>query len=481
MHRIINKYGFIFFLVANTICYGQKVTVSREINVRNNYAYDILPNIEDHIIFYHDRGTEHNFEIYDQNLRYKNSIQPEFEKKNILPTGVIAMDSAFHFYYTYKEGSNIFFKAIAYDKNVSLIDSTTYNIKERKVVSSNPRFAYSQDKSKVLVFTPNEQFLNLQLIDNHTLKIIYDFNLIVQGVNLKSDFEKVLVSNDGEVFIITRKASMWKIREPLGFTMVRIINKDNILLHKFTPESDEISNLKMDYDEINKRIVLAGFTTSGDESKVNGYFGFSMPASSLPEEAEIIINRFTSEFASEVSGKKNKKIRELTGYTIQDIILRQDGGVIIVSESVREFTRRSQMAAPGQFGNNLPLRGFIDYYHEDLVILATFPDGKEHWKKILFKKQFSQDDNAIYSSYFLVKTPSRIRLIYNDEIKNSNTVSEYIMDPTGNFERKSVLSTEYQNLKLRFRDAIQIGSSSIIIPSEKQSKINMVRIDYEIQ
>jgi hypothetical protein len=471
---------FLMLLFVQTIC-AQKVTVSREINVRNNYAYDVLPNIEDHIIFYHDRGVEHNFEIYDQNLRYKSAIQPEFEKKNILPTGVIPMDSAFHFYYTYKDEDKVIFKAIAYDKNVSVIDSTTYSVKDKKLVSSNPLLAFSKDKTKVLVFTPNEQFLNLQLIDNLTLKVIFDFNLLVQGVNLKNDFEKLVVSNDGEIFLVTRKASMWKKRETDGFNLVRIIDKENVFLHRFTPEADEITNLKLDYDNNNKRIVLAGFTTAGDETKTNGYFGFSILPSELPEEAEIIINRFSSEFSSEVSGKKNKKVKELDGFKIQDIILRNDGGVIIVSESVREFTRRSQMATPGQFGNNLPLRGFIDYYHEDLVLLSTFPDGKEHWKKILFKKQFSQDDSGIYSSFFIVKTPSRIRLIYNDEIKNNNTVSEYVLDPNGNFERRSVLSTEYQNLKLRFRDAIQIGSSSLIIPSEKQAKINLVRIDYDVE
>lgn len=235
----------------------------------------------------------------------------------------------------------------------------------------------------------------------------------------------------------------------------------------------------MDYDEKNERIVLAGFTTVNDESKANGYFGFSISGNDIPEDAEILVNKFTTDFISDVTGKKPGKVKELTDYKIQDIIVRNDGGVIIISELVKEFTRRSQMNAPNQFGDYLPARGLIDYYHEDIILLSTFPDGKEHWRKILFKKQFSQDDGAIYSSYFLFKTPSRIRLIYNDEIKNSNTVSEYVFDPIGQSERKSVLSTEYQNLKLRFRDAIQIGPSSLIVPSEKSWKINMVRIDYD--
>jgi len=476
------KNSLALFFVVMMLCQtstAQKVTVSKEISIRNNYAYDILPNIGDNIIFYNDKGIEHNFEIYDKNLRYKNSIQPEFEKKNILPTGVLPMDSTFRFYYTYKEDDKIYFRVNVYDKNVALVDSSTLAVKDRKSINSNPRFAFSKDKSKVLIFTPDDKSLHLQLIDNNALSVIYDFTLAIKSMNLKTDFEKLIVSNSGEIYIIGRKSSFWDRSEMSGFSLIRIKNVSNIFLHQFSPESDKITDLFMDYDEKNERVVLAGFTTVNDESKANGYFGFSISGDDIPEDAEILVNKFTTDFISDVTGKKPGKVKELADYKIQDIIVRNDGGVIIISELVKEFTRRSQMNAPNQFGDYLPARGLIDYYHEDIILLSTFPDGKEHWRKILFKKQFSQDDGAIYSSYFLFKTPSRIRLIYNDEIKNSNTVSEYVFDPIGQSERKSVLSTEYQNLKLRFRDAIQIGPSSLIVPSEKSWKINMVRIDYD--
>ncbi|MBK8349680.1 MAG: hypothetical protein IPL08_19505 [Saprospiraceae bacterium] len=80
---IINRYyfAFILHLIILSGLNSQKVTVSREISIKNNYAYDILPNIGDHIIFYHDRGIENTFEIYDKNLRYVNTITPEFEKE----------------------------------------------------------------------------------------------------------------------------------------------------------------------------------------------------------------------------------------------------------------------------------------------------------------------------------------------------------------------------------------------------------------
>ena len=219
------KNSLALFFVVMMLCQtstAQKVTVSKEISIRNNYAYDILPNIGDNIIFYNDKGIEHNFEIYDKNLRYKNSIQPEFEKKNILPTGVLPMDSTFRFYYTYKEDDKIYFRVNVYDKNVALVDSSTLAVKDRKSINSNPRFAFSKDKSKVLIFTPDDKSLHLQLIDNNALSVIYDFTLAIKSMNLKTDFEKLIVSNSGEIYIITRKSSFWDRSEMSGFSLIRI-------------------------------------------------------------------------------------------------------------------------------------------------------------------------------------------------------------------------------------------------------------------
>jgi hypothetical protein len=454
---IMNFQSFVsttlLLILLSTYSFAQKVTVSREIVIRNNYAYDILPNIGNRIIFYNDKGTEHSFEIYDKNLRYINTIYPEFEKKAIQPVGVLPLDSAFNFYYQYREGGFQHLKVVSFNENVMVNDSATLSAKEKKWISSTSRFAFSEDKSKVLVFTPDDKFLNLQLIDNKTLTVIYDINLLAEGINLKADFEKLTVANDGQIFIVARKSSIWGRNETTGFTLLRIKTKEEVAQFQFTPESDEITDILLDYDEINQRVVLAGLVSASGPSMVSGYFGFSMLPDDIPEEAEIIINSFTPEFIGDVSGKKPGKNRELSDFRLQNIVVRKDGGVILITEMVKEFARRGQMQVPGQFGGNFGSRNFMDYYYEDVLLFATYPNGREHWKKILFKKQFSQDDAGIYSSCFLFKTPSRLRLLYNDEIKNANTVSEYVLDGLGNAERKSVLSTEYQNLKLRFRDA----------------------------
>jgi hypothetical protein len=121
-------------------------------------------------------------------------------------------------------------------------------------------------------------------------------------------------------------------------------------------------------------------------------------------------------------------------------------------------------------------RSTIDYYYNDIFAISVHPDGEEHWKKVLYKKQYSQDDEGAYSSFFLFKTPANVRLIFNDEIKFENTVSEYVVKGTGDNERHSLLSTELLKLRLRFRDAIQIAGDKMVVPSERRGQLRVAKI-----
>jgi hypothetical protein len=176
----------------------------------------------------------------------------------------------------------------------------------------------------------------------------------------------------------------------------------------------------------------------------------------------------------------NDKDNNLEFFFVNKLILRKDGGVLIFGENQKTIYRRSVYSGSRRFNVNDPgnYRNLTDYYHENLFILNINPDGTLAWDETLHKKQYSQDDGGYFSSYFVFKTPSRLRVLYNDEIKANSTMSEYVLDPLGHLERNSVLSTEYQNLRLRVKDAIQINNEEILIPSEKSGKINLVKIKF---
>ena len=86
--------------------------------------------------------------------------------------------------------------------------------------------------------------------------------------------------------------------------------------------------------------------------------------------------------------------------------------------------------------------------------------------------------NSRLSTAKEVKTPKALRLLFNDEIKYENTVSEYVLKGNGGKDRNSVLNTSYQKLQLRFQDALQVSSNEILIPSERRSRLRLVKVVY---
>ena len=146
----------------------------------------------------------------------------------------------------------------------------------------------------------------------------------------------------------------------------------------------------------------------------------------------------------------------------------------MIGERERIYERNIAGGRFDRFGG----RFIMDFYLDDLFVTSYNPDGGIHWQQVLHKKQYSQDDEAMYSSYFLMKTPTSLRLLFNDDIKHENTVSEYVISATSHIDRNAVMSTENQKLRLRFRDAVQISANVVIVPSERRNRLNLVVVTY---
>jgi hypothetical protein len=468
----------LLFLALPWNAFSQKVTVSQEINVRNNFAYDIFPHMGDRIIFYHDRGSDQNFEVFDQELKYINTVNIELDKK-ILPLGVISADEHIKIYYSYRDTGHIHLAVRSFDKTIRSVDTVLLSVRLKKSNESAPRFYFSEDKSKVVIITAQDKGAIIAVIDNIKHEVIYEYEFLFAGFNLKSDYDRLAISNHGDIWLLLQKESIWHTNEDASFHLFHINKQGESRHHLLEAEEGKISDIQIKLDDVNNRLALGGFVGEDKDSRSKGFFGKSYPTNNLDDIITVPINHFDAAWLAKTTGKKIGQKRELENYRARNLVIRRDGGVILVAELVREFLRR--MGQPGNFNDQMFGRngGQVDYHYEDIIVYAFEPDGKAVWDNLLFKKQFSQDDYGIYSSHFLFKTGGRLKFIYNDEIKNANTVSEYVLDPLGNFERRSVLSTEYQNLRLRFKDAIQTGPKTLVVPSEKSFRINIVKIDFE--
>ncbi len=480
MNRYLQTVFVFCALIVSCEGLAQSVTVSKEMTIRNDVAYDIIGTVEDNVLLYRDKGTERVVEVFDKSMKHLYEREIILEKKNADVYAIIPQDTCFSIIYGYRQGRKYSMKARKYNQFGALIDSTTYIDAEEEFKLDNFKYKVSEDRTKTLLFTTRKNDLfYAYMIDNTSMELMWFKESKLIGINVRKDFRGALVTNKGEVNILFEIDNTKYGRKKHHLLLLGFDHNDGYYENKFIFDDKITVDLEMGFDNINRRIILAGLVSEDSEYDATGYFHLTENVDALDEIIKIEDQDFDVKFLEELYGKKLSKKKKLNDFVTRDIVLRGDGGFLLLTEMNKEFYRRSAFGGGsrgGGFGGGGA--GWVDIYNEDIIIFAVRPDGTEHWKKILYKKQFSQDDGGVFSSYFLFKTPSRLRLIYNDEIKRNNTVSEYVMDPMGNFERNSLLSTDYQNLKLRFRDAIQVSSNVLIVPSERNFRLSLVKVEY---
>ena len=82
---------------------AQRVTVSKEMVIRNDFAYDVIGMVDENILLYRDKGNERVVEVFDKNLKHL------FEREIILETNkadiyaIVPQDTVFSVIYGYRK------------------------------------------------------------------------------------------------------------------------------------------------------------------------------------------------------------------------------------------------------------------------------------------------------------------------------------------------------------------------------------------
>ncbi len=475
-----NVFFFLFFFANVTIGSTQEVLISKDINVRSDAKFILLGKIQDNLLLFRDKENKQFVEVFDDQLKYKYQREISIEEKGSRIYSVLPDEDHFSLVYGILDRDSIRIRLRQIDGSGELLDSLQLNAISRKNLSGKFKFSYSHNNEKLLLFTRQKRDeMFMLMIDLKEKETLWASKLFLQETSTNVEFKDIVVSNDGKAFFLFEKSNNRYERKNHAYFIYSVGGQDEVSVPIEIPYPEYLSkDIHLTLDEKNKQLLLIGLFAEANRSSALGYFYYLSPFNPLDPSIKINTIPFKEDFVTEVYGKQRKVNKSLDYYFIKEVVFKQDGSFIWIGEMFKEYFRRTSNPY-GRYSRNYDdTGGYVDYYNEDMIVISVDKNGNEDWKKVLYKKQFSQDDDAAYSSFFLMKTPSRLKLLYNDEIKKNNTVSEYMLDPLGNSHRKSVLNTEYENLRLQFTEAIQIESSSLILPSFNASLLNLVKISF---
>lgn len=474
MSRIKKLHWLIFmstvFTWAIPSASSQSISISEELILRNDYAYTVLGWVKEDLLLFRDKGHQFFIQAFDKDLRLKWEREMVLGDGRADIIGIVSSADRFHLIYGIREKGDYYIRHYSYNDDVILLDTATIDVFPNVFMVPRILMKESEDKHKVLLYQEENNVLRLYSYDLEVMNVLWANSIKFETSNMEIDLRSLVINNEGEFFLPIRNQ-----QKNLYLNMFySAIDKKKIQKDTISLGDVELFDLFPAYDHIHQCFVMTGLYGDRNSNRAKGFYFIRYRTSSNPE---IHMLPFDESLLTEVNGRNVDVSRGLSDFTVQRVALRQDGGAVVIAELVKEFSRRSSL--PMQRDNGSFTReGWVDYYFEDMILFAINPDGTEHWKEVLRKRQYSQDDDAIYSSFFLFKTPERLRFLFNDEIKQENTVGGYEVTGKGYVERKTVFNTDYQKLKLRFRDGIQVANNECIVPSERNNKLNLVRIVY---
>ena len=454
----------------------QSITVSSEINLKSQYVYDILGKYEENILMIQDGISEFDIQAFDKDMIMTWVVEETLDSRRSRIIDIIPHKNTFSVVYSDENSDSLIIKSRQYDSRVKLISTDTLKIFKRSLIRPKFRFNKSEDHSKFLIAEiESDKVASAFVFDLLNRHVLWDAKFEFQEINFREEYRKTILDNRGEMFLIFEKNNLqYKIHE---HSME--IFKFNHRRQKFDFISVPLTEFTtydvfMKFDNLNDQVVIAGLFSDKRQGTTDGIFFISVDAVGFTNY-NISTIEYSQELVSEFYGTFNSKRESLYNLDIQDIICRQDGGVLLFAEENKEYERLAYGSRRDYYGNS---RYSVDYYYEDIILVSIHPDGRSHWQKLLPKRQYSNDDEALYSSYFMVKNPSYLRILYNDEIRSENTVSEYVLNGAGDISRRSLMSTDNQKLKLQIKNAVQVASNEVIVPSIRGKRMRLVRLIY---
>ncbi len=478
----MHKYPIVcIFFVGWAFLPAQSVLISDEMNVNNDRAYFLIGKYDNKFLLLRDKSESFTLTAFDERMRTSWNKDLELDKKTARVMNALGNKTIFSIIYQYRYRNRTIVKQHQYNTRGDMIDSMTIKDFGVRFSPPDPQLLHSEDKKKALLYhfeKPN--LLEALVFDVENMRLLWSKQILLSQDYYfdPGELAGLLVDNSGGVSIALSKNNNWDRREQHYFEIYRYTDSSDVT-PVIVPMQDYLTHdVIFEYDNTSGSLAGAGFFARKNRGRATGYYRLRIPSSGSPGFFQLYFEDFNEDFIASVTGKLNNDQRGIPDANVRHIVFRKDDGMVIVGEQIRKQEREVTYYSRNYYADRNGYRSITDYNHDNIFLLSLNPDGSLLWKSVLFKKQYSQDQDVFYASFFLAKTPASLRLLFNDDVKNNTSVFEYVISPDGQYERNSLFSTDKLNLHLRFADALQIAANEVVIPSEHHARVKLVKIVY---
>lgn len=477
----------LFWLSLPAVAQQVNTSMPIDFNVRNE-GVSILAEHNGTIYVHLFNRSEHRIAAFRENLGLKWDKYLPVDLRQYEVEEVLFEKGHFIGLYTEKVKGGRLVVGQRYDYN---LDSVAPKIRidsiEGKFARATPevQIQFSQNRQLMAIYYIEEVFddddiLHYTLL-TPSLAVVGKNYVRIPTDDTRSEFHELLVRNDGEVFVITadfKDSGKDHAKRYLIQRSSRNFAKDSTY-YVSAGQNRFLNNMRFRIDNTNRTLVTTGFYTEDYRQPVNAE-GLYFLVLDLDNNKVLTssFQEFPTEFIAKIKGVRNpKRADKLYTFLIDDVILRQDGGALVVAES---YYRTYRANAPMYDIYGMPMRSetTISYHFDEIIVVSLHPDGQMHWKNILIKSQNSTGDFGRYGSYAIMNTGKYLLFLFNDDLNTRTNVVQYAIDGSGTMDRDILLNSRKYDVYLLPQFGKQISARSIVMPSIRKNELRLLKVDY---
>jgi hypothetical protein len=291
----------------------------------------------------------------------------------------------------------------------------------------------------------------------------------------KFQVRQIMVSNSGKIYVLGKFFMVNRIKSPNDF---------GFKIYQYEPGATAGKEISIDLGELfitdltlkidrEENLFLAGFYSHKSTDEIIGTCFFRIN-SELQEEIRSS-QHFSEEFLNNFMKERQiDRGKELQNFYLDNIILRSDGGVLLLAEKF--YT---------SFNSYVDVYGYwVDqkiYHYDEVIVNSVSAEGDLEWSAVIPKRQSS--DRRDYLSYLDVVSGASLFLIYGyDPRHEPRTIYANAVDFDGKVaERKMLIPNNGGDDSFFPRYSEQISNTEAIITylQERDHIFSVVKVAFE--
>lgn len=501
-------YAFLMLFFVAQYSFGQQVVYS-EPNKKDTKSmdFDIIGKVGGNYLILKNVRGKYDMSVYNRDMDEIDRVNMQFLDGKILNVDFITHPDFVWLIYQYQDKNAILLDAVKINGEGKLLtDPVTLDTSIVKFSAKEKIYStiVSEDKGRVMAFKIRKEdgwfhFTTL-LFDGemnllHRSKIESDFR---DKTNVFSDF---LLSNNGD-FVFTA-GERNKKRDFLD--QVNLVTKAATIdtFYKTPIDLDDkyVDEIKLKVDNLNQHYLLNSFYYLSSRGNTEGIFTAVIDQNNH-EIVSRMFAKMSDDFKSAIKSKGNKKTA-LNNFFIRNVILKNDGGFLLMAEDFYSESRYnpwnrwdymyggyggygyspfyspfysySPYYSPYYYGN----RGMNDtrFYYNNIMVLSLDSSGRYDWTKVINKSQFDdQSDNDL--SYGLMIEGGELRFLFNEVTKRRQILQERTINGEGTIGRQPPMHNLDKGYIFMPRYAKQVSASEMLVPCTYRNNIAFAKIQF---